>query len=327
MFTIRMFFCNERIIPWTLFILLCVLVVLTCLLALQRTVLPPLVGGISFNEPLKAFDVAHGGYKDDDQNFRASVPSCQKQKECLFIVSPGLSGSTALMDALNQFPGVFIRGENGAMMSHVWNLYTTYDRFSAHYMDDSIEAEMAKYKRFVHRGAKPAWYNEFNHDKIHCLPYDIFRTLYGYSGFQEYIVGFKETRFWEVDRLLKPRELGDWAEYRCDNLDPDKYEDFVQNLMFHESLCENTKFIFNHRRTYDYTKGTGFYVGPARGKVLKMRLEWAETFASEHPNNTMMVYYEDMFDPSINGTVMSQIARFLGRKIPTGITFARLPKY
>lgn len=58
-----------------------------------------------------------------------------------------------------------------------------------------------------------------------------------------------------------------------------------------------------------------------------MRLEWAKTFASEHPNNTMTVYYEDMFDPSINGTVMSQIARFLGRKMPTGITFARLPKY
>ena len=177
------------------------------------------------------------------------------------------------------------------------------------------------------RGAKPAWYKEFNHNKIRCLPYDIFRTLYGYSEFQEYMVGFKELRFWKVDMLLKPRELGDWVEYRCDHLDPNKYEDFVRNLMFHDSLCENTKFIFNRRRTYNYTKGTGFYPGPRQGQVLKSRLEWAEKFASEHPNSTMTVYFEDMFDPSINGTVMSQIARFLRRRMPAGRTFARLPKF
>ena len=265
--------------------------------------------------------------KDHDEGFtQGTRRECLKQKECLFIVSPGLSGSTALLDAVNQFPRIFLRGENGAMMGHVWNLFTTYERFAAHYLDDSIESEMIKYERYVHDGKKPAWYNEFNYDKMKCLPYDIFRSIYGYSEFQDYMVGFKETRFWEVDRLLKPRESGDWAEYRCDQLDPNKYDDFVRNLMFHDSLCENTKFLFNHRRTYNYSTGTGFYVGPRRGELLKRRLQWAEQFASEHSNTSMVVYYEDMFDPKINSTVMSRLAGFLGRSMPADITFARLPK-
>lgn len=44
-------------------------------------------------------------------------------KKCVFVLATGHSGSTALMDALNQIPNYLIRGEqHGAL----WNVYESY---------------------------------------------------------------------------------------------------------------------------------------------------------------------------------------------------------
>ena len=123
----------------------------------------------------------------------------------MFIVSPGRSGSTALLDAMNQMEKVYIRGENAGMMKFLFNLHYVAKRLSSetHYKD--VAEELQRYEEYVVTHHKPDWYNEFNPAASLCATRSYFRHLFGYDDFKDYIVGFKEIRFWrDVADLGKP---------------------------------------------------------------------------------------------------------------------------
>ena len=131
--------------------------------------------------------------------------SCPRHPRCLFIVSPGRSGSTALLDAMNQMEKVYIRGENAGMMKFLFNLHYVAKRLSSetHYKD--VAEELQRYEEYVVTHHKPDWYNEFNPAASLCATRSYFRHLFGYDDFKDYIVGFKEIRFWrDVADLGKP---------------------------------------------------------------------------------------------------------------------------
>lgn len=257
---------------------------------------------------------------------RAFTGKCSKQKICLFIVSIGRSGSTALMDALNQFEKVFISGENINMMGHVWDLWTIVERFSSKEPVTAVENEF-KYKlSVVSSKQKPAWYNNFDHRISDCLPSEIFKAIYGHGDFNDYIVGFKEIRFFDIQNLMKPRRGGGSHQFIFDKLNQSSYDDFSEYLDFHSLLCDSTKFLFNYRKQYNWTTGQGFYKGKHVVNTLKMRLQWLKQYQNSHRNDTMTVYYEDMFDKEVNGTLLEEIGKFIGKTLPPNATFARVPK-
>ncbi|GBF97617.1 hypothetical protein Rsub_10753 [Raphidocelis subcapitata] len=157
------------------------------------------------------------------------------------------------MDALNQLPRVFVRGENNNMLQHLYNLDEIAARMSRRSTaaGDGAVHEKKMYENYVFKlGRKPAWYNEFDADAVQCAKVSYFNNLFGYGRFKDYIVGFKEIRFSAV----------------------------------RDALVNATK--------------TDVY--------------W--------------VYFEDMFDPGVNGTVADGLAAFLGVGKPNNFTFARLPR-
>ena len=254
--------------------------------------------------------------------------SCPRHPRCLFIVSPGRSGSTALLDAMNQMDKVFIRGENAGMFKFLFNLHYVALRFSSQPREIDAAEELRRYHKHVLTRHKPAWYNEFNPAASLCATRSYFRRLFGYGDFDDYIVGFKEIRFWgDVNQLIPPGNSigGVWHKLVSMRLSADKFEDFELYMDFHRHLCEKSQIVFNHRKHYNFTKGHGFYMGKERGKKLQRNIEFAERYSALHPNDTMTVYFEDMFNKNSNQTLLENLGKFM-RKKTKGITFARLPR-
>lgn len=255
---------------------------------------------------------------------------CVKHGKCVFVVSVGRSGSTALQDALNQMPNVYIRGENQNMLQFLYNLEQIALQNSRKYpkKDDHVGAafEKAEYEAFVLRGNKPAWYSMFQANAAECAKSSYFRELYGYGNFRSYIVGFKEIRHAaNLPSMLKLESERPWTfpKYRNGSI----YETYERYLDWMRGLCMDSKIIFNMRREYNYSKGQGFYIG--KGDTLKRNIEWMRRYQRAHRDKTHVVYYEDMFDKSKNSTIVEQLASFIGVKndaVLKRVTFARVPK-
>jgi len=226
---------------------------------------------------------------------------------------------------MNQFNDVFIRGENALMMGKVWNLMTQIEALSNKLTSTAPKAsqeKLAYHKAVLIDHQKPAWYNMFDRSVTDCLASDIFRQIFGYNEFRSYIVGFKEIRFWNLKGLSSPtaNRRGVYM-----TLNQSSYEDFRLFLDFHEQLCEDTKFVFNYRRNYNYTTGQGFYKGIEKAEQLRKRITWLKQYQKDHFSNAITVYYEDMFNPMVNQTVFQCIANFIKKPLPINATFARVP--
>lgn len=254
---------------------------------------------------------------------------CTKHDMCTFIVSVGRSGSTALQDALNQLPNVYIRGENNNMLRMLYNIEQVSLQNSKKYprLGDAVGpmSEKKEYEQHVLAGNKPAWYSLFQAGAASCASSSYFKHLYGYGGFHSYNVGFKEIRHADgLGMLLKLENQRPWIFPRYGAI---VYKTYDSYLDWMRGLCQNSKIIFNMRREYDYTRGQGFYVG--KGDILKRNIEWMHRYRKAHRSSCHLVYYEDMFDPKTNATVLKNVAAFLGIKnndVPLGATFARVPR-
>lgn len=254
---------------------------------------------------------------------------CTKHEKCTFIVSVGRAGSTALQDALNQLPNVYIRGENNNMLRMLYNIEQVALQNSKKYpkIGDHLGplSEKKEYELHVLGGNKPAWYNVFQPGAAACASSSYFKHLYGYGGFHSYTVGFKEIRHADgLGTLFKLAAQPPWIFPRYSGI---VYKTYDAYLDWMRSLCQHSKIIFNMRREYNYTRGQGFYVG--RGDVLKRNIEWMHRYRKAHRRSSHIVYYEDMFDPTKNVTILKDLATFIGIKkddIPLGTTFARVPR-
>jgi len=253
---------------------------------------------------------------------------CDRQQSCAFILSMGRAGSTALQDAMNQIPGVYIRGENNGMLKFLYNTNQIASQLTKRVSRASDpkgpDAEKMAYDTFVKEGNKPAWYSQFQPGVAECARTTYFKRLFGYGGFGEYIVGFKEIRHnSDLETLLALENTHPWTFRRRNGTlysTYDKYLDFIR------TLCVDTKIIFNLRRNYDYTAGQGFY--KKKGDILLRNVQWMYRYAQAHKKIVHFVYYEDMFDGTKNGTVLKDLASFLhlDQRLVQNVSFTRLPK-
>mmetsp|Transcript_7892 Transcript_7892/g.15856 ORF Transcript_7892/g.15856 Transcript_7892/m.15856 type:complete len:324 (+) Transcript_7892:228-1199(+) len=257
--------------------------------------------------------------------------ACEKQKKCVFLMAMGRSGSTALQDAMNQLPGVFIRGENHGMFKYLFNLDQTGSQLTRKFPrrgdPTGAEAEKTRYHEFVKARNKPAWYSNFEPGVAECAKTSYFKRLFGYGDFQDYTVGFKEIRHnTNLNSLLDVKFASPWTlRYRNGT----RYKTYDVYIDFFKSLCTDSKIIFNLRRQYNLTAGQGFYRG--RGKLLERNIRWMHRYAQAHGKKQVhFVYYEDMFDPAKNETVLRDLARFLGISDDVlahqDVSFSRLPR-
>lgn len=274
------------------------------------------------------------------------VPVCQKQDRCVFIVSVGRSGSTALMDAMNQMPGVYVRGENWNMMQYLYNLDQAVQQNSARSdvsllarqqwgkgkvgpkdesddedkesrVDDvplyGSEAEKQAYEALVANRNKPAWYSAFQRGRNQCAASSFFKNIFGYDDFGDQVVGFKEIRYAEeLDHLLQVKDVWPWQGNRASKSSYAKrsYLTYERYLDFLRRLCHDSKIVFNIRRDVDYDKGQGFYLG--RGTMMKEIVDWMDRYRRKKGNSVARtVYYEDMFGAQ-NKTLAIELAKWLG---------------
>eukprot|EP01025_Chloroclados_australasicus_P061810 TRINITY_DN8120_c0_g3_i2.p1 TRINITY_DN8120_c0_g3~~TRINITY_DN8120_c0_g3_i2.p1 ORF type:complete len:292 (-),score=10.76 TRINITY_DN8120_c0_g3_i2:2659-3534(-) len=242
---------------------------------------------------------------------------------CVFIVSTGRSGSTALMGAMNQIENVFIRGENGGMFLTLESFYNQVQSLSGKKQNPQDAKNM--YERYIRR-EKPAWFSSFPYQTAKCLAKDIFKKLYGYGKYSDYIVGFKEIRYQVTSQPVKEFEQ-EHIPYKWYYTHMDTYTNFANRINFLNNLCNRTQIVLNLRRNVTATAHSDFYLKKSNASDIVSQLSgWLEKYHQENLETSFVVYYEDMFDGQVNETLAKDLLGFL-RVDFTNITFASvLPK-
>ena len=110
------------------------------------------------------------------------------ERNWLFQVSTGRSGSTSLMDMLNDLPNVYIAGENDGLFESLYALHKS-----------SISTEV-KGKNGAYHGAW--WHHPVERSKLERIARTYVESAIGLKQNQNYTwVGFKEIRFGTADEL------------------------------------------------------------------------------------------------------------------------------
>lgn len=243
-------------------------------------------------------------------------------EKCVFIVSTGRSGSSALQDALNQLPAVHIRGENGGIIPQLHGLHNHITAFSfppSAHPPDSIKM----YLKNIENGARPSWYNGFAPDAADRAVQSAFSELYEIPG---YTVGFKEIRYalkYPVIKMFKHRDpYSIRAIQHTYDMNVSTYRALSDQLGFLKKLCTTPKIIINMRRNVTATHQSNFW-RKADISVLASMTDMFLNYAASHPE-TMLVYFEDMFNPVTNQTLADTLKRFLQVDESSAMTFARV---
>ncbi|GLI71555.1 hypothetical protein VaNZ11_016794 [Volvox africanus] len=243
---------------------------------------------------------------------------------CVFILATGQSGSTALMDALNQLPHYLIRGEQWAAF---WNIYESYLNFKwtttepqsqlkfnwTAYQDASLETIKNLYNQEAPREKLP-WFNEFPQERIIAAIRSYYAVLYGYYG-QSFVSGFKDSR------------------YVCGrSFTTDRCAEFFNGFLpFLRSLCNKVKVLFNTRTSASLSANMKLYdMDRSRSeedflKELNETHALYDSYVAGNSDHAFRVFYEDMFDPAKNTTLAMEILEFLDEDPATPIRFNRMP--
>ncbi|GLI71052.1 hypothetical protein VaNZ11_015967 [Volvox africanus] len=252
-------------------------------------------------------------------------------KKCVFILATGRSGSTSLMDALNQIPNYLVRGEHWRA---VGNMYDAYRRFQDALMAaerhslrfdggnvDSVYSIKQVYdtKLATQAGKDLGLFNEFGSDRVLQATRAYYASLYGYYG-EDVVSGFKEIRYVCGKFLPAARKCG---------------LQFQSFMGFLQSLCTDVKLIFNSRNTALTVTNLKLYLMDQSN--LRDPLDFALDLGATHtlydyyvrknPSHAFRVYMEDMFDPQKNATLARDLLTFLGEDPKTPIAFDRMPPW
>ncbi|GFR50037.1 hypothetical protein Agub_g12076 [Astrephomene gubernaculifera] len=244
-------------------------------------------------------------------------------QKCVFIFATGRSGSTSLMDALNQIPHYLIRGET--WVAH-GNLFSAYQHLR--------EARTSPGQEFFHfakirerfKDVKLAYgkraettrlpfFNEFSEDRVLLATRAYYTVLYGHYG-KDVVSGFKEIRY--VCGVY-------FNQTRCD-------EHFQEFVGFLRGMCHDVKFLFNTRlsaslesnikrfQMFDnVTFATDFT------HLLNKTHTLYDNYAMQHSDHAFRVYMEDMFNIERNATLARNLLQFLGEDTSIPIRFNRMP--
>eukprot|EP01025_Chloroclados_australasicus_P025300 TRINITY_DN2528_c0_g1_i3.p1 TRINITY_DN2528_c0_g1~~TRINITY_DN2528_c0_g1_i3.p1 ORF type:complete len:325 (-),score=30.45 TRINITY_DN2528_c0_g1_i3:737-1711(-) len=249
------------------------------------------------------------------------------QDKCAFIVASGRSGSTALMNALNQVDSIFLRGENKGLNLQLESLYNHLYMISNHRIQNLDEKSL--YHMFS-QFRKPSDFNAFPINTADCMVKYIFKLLYGQGRYAPYTVGFKEIRFREIDPPVKyytlqfHKDWGTGGQGETFLQQTRTYKGFRLRVEFLKRLCDNPKIILNYRDNITAASQSGFWMawfaGDSEDVIMKMN-SWMEEYHAEFPDS-FVVHYKDMFDKKVNETLAYDLQKFLGVKYPQEITFA-----
>ncbi|GFR51935.1 hypothetical protein Agub_g14456 [Astrephomene gubernaculifera] len=244
--------------------------------------------------------------------------------KCVFILATGHSGSTALMDALNQLPNYLIRGEQYAA---IWNIYESYMNFNWTIADplsqlkfnwsERPHATFKEVKDLYDKEAvteKLPWFNEFNLDRIMAAARTYYAILYGYYG-KGFVSGFKDSRY------VCGESFESW---RC-------AEVFNGFMTFLRKLCLDVKVVFNTRTSDSFESNTRLFHQMARFSVDEFSKNLKEThrlfndYAKNNPDLAFHVFYEEMYDAQKNATLARNLLQFLKEDPSFPIRFTRMP--
>ncbi|GFR51980.1 hypothetical protein Agub_g14507 [Astrephomene gubernaculifera] len=253
-------------------------------------------------------------------------PTFGSQK-CVFVLATGRSGSTALMDALNQIPNYLIRGEH---WSAFWNLYSAYLRLKEvkfgpgqelfewpkHANDGASEIKQA-YERHAPITRLPL-FSEIMDDRIMLATRMYYSVLYGHYG-EGTVSGFKEIRY----------VCGTYFGHRATCT-----ENFHAFTRFLRGLCGEVKMIFNTRYTpsleqnaklfYMDNTTVGRTANTFQDELVQTHALFDE-YTKNNPDHAFRVYLRDMYDPKRNWTLAQNLLQFLGEKQNIPIRFNRMP--
>ncbi|KXZ50411.1 hypothetical protein GPECTOR_16g585 [Gonium pectorale] len=273
-------------------------------------------------------------------------------RRCLMVLATGRSGSTALVDALNQLPNYFIRGEHKAAFHYLyltwrclkftWSMAREFRNGTVRVLqaasasaDDASGAgsgaaaaasralshvpfDVAKQAyNSVAPTMKLPWFSDVHPDRTKEAMRSFYGMLYGYQG-AGFVSGFKEIRYVRNGRFPVPNAT---------------YVDFADFIAFLRNMCVDVKVLLNTRAKPDLASNRKLHrmMGRNHGASAEafeenMRIThvW---YASENPQHSMRVLMEDMFDPKVNATLARNILTFLGEDPNARIDFARMPTW
>ncbi|GIM13675.1 hypothetical protein Vretimale_16740, partial [Volvox reticuliferus] len=169
--------------------------------------------------------------------------------KCVFILGTGRSGSTSLLDAVNQLPNYLIRGEQGGAFWYLYMSWRLLVQSAKHAYEFHTHAKQAAvrfgerpsgwlsfntvkqvYDTYAVRKKLP-WFNDMHHSRVTDAARAFYLAAYGYHG-PGIVSGFKEIRFVCGRAFPSPG---------CN------YEDFDDFLQFLRSLCTDVKVLLNSR--------------------------------------------------------------------------------
>jgi hypothetical protein len=211
---------------------------------------------------------------------RRDRPETHQRREAtfmkqLFVIAQKRSGSTLLQRILNQIPGFSISGENGGAFIALADFYDKLSSIPSH------KSTIRSYEEGK-SGVKPSWLNPWIDDIERILDHlrRMMQDMYAAEGTQ--VWGFKEIRY------------GRFGE---------SYDEFVGQLTLLRVLFPRSKFVLlsrgmdaliqsNLRRP---PEGRG-YTEDQLTQMVKLQFSHFQRFAQEHPDNSFMLFYEDIRD-------------------------------
>eukprot|EP01025_Chloroclados_australasicus_P005812 TRINITY_DN1183_c0_g1_i6.p2 TRINITY_DN1183_c0_g1~~TRINITY_DN1183_c0_g1_i6.p2 ORF type:complete len:189 (-),score=3.29 TRINITY_DN1183_c0_g1_i6:1015-1581(-) len=166
-----------------------------------------------------------------------------------------------------------------------------------------------------------AWFNSFATYVPECMIKAIFKVLYGHEPYSNSIVGFKEIRilgpFYEYQNQNHNSSIGQLPLPRQGvKKEITKYEEFVQQMEFLQKLCNKPHIILNLRKNITAQAYSGMYSHQTNKQRLLQHFskigEWFTTYHDENPNNTFLVYMEDMISKPTSDILANKLQQFLG---------------
>jgi len=115
-----------------------------------------------------------------------------KNKQYVFVVTYGRSGSTLLNGVLNSIPGYTIKGENNNAFYHLYQFYNS--MIQAQCNNDVMQ------QNFNVKESRNSWWNDVHENSMkQYIQYLMNNTLDYYNNYR--VVGFKEIRYYSIEDL------------------------------------------------------------------------------------------------------------------------------
>ncbi|GIL74019.1 hypothetical protein Vretimale_5045 [Volvox reticuliferus] len=219
-------------------------------------------------------------------------------EKCVFILATAHSGSTALMDALNQIPNYLIRGENWAANYNLFNAYQricsiprspgqSYINWREH-GHASLHTVKSLYEAQANRRKLP-FFHEFDTDRVIIATRVYYKVLFGHFG-DGIVTGSKETRY--VCGTT-------FASHKCE-------EQFSAFLKFLKKICISTKVLLLTRTDHSTHANPDIFEPLTGGEKILMERNLGKThqlydeYVSYYPEHAFRVHMEDMFDLKVS---------------------------